>query len=90
MNKVLEPVENTLTGDQLSWKVLGNSPLASSRTDDIWFFDEQNGWLVNSSGYVCKTTDAPLPRLYWQTLFTLYGLGQPSGWLVWFSHRHRG
>ncbi|VAW59776.1 hypothetical protein MNBD_GAMMA11-524, partial [hydrothermal vent metagenome] len=58
MNKVLEPVENTLTGDQLSWKVLGNSPLASSRTDDIWFFDEQNGWLVNSSGYVCKTTDA--------------------------------
>lgn len=42
---------------QLSWHVLPNSPIASSRTDDIWFFDEQTGWLVNSSGYVCKTND---------------------------------
>ncbi|WDE00964.1 hypothetical protein [Thalassomonas actiniarum] len=51
----------------LSWKVLANSPIASSRTDDIWFFDEQTGWLVNSSGYVCKTTDGGecwLPKFY--------------------------
>lgn len=40
---------------EYSWKLLPNSPTASSRTDDIWFFDEQTGWLINSSGYVCKT-----------------------------------
>lgn len=40
------------------WKLLQNSPVANSRTDDIWFFDERTGWLVNSSGYVCKTEDA--------------------------------
>ncbi len=40
------------------WQLLENSPVANSRTDDIWFFDEFTGWLVNSSGYVCKTEDA--------------------------------
>jgi len=40
------------------WQLLQNSPVANSRTDDIWFFDELTGWLVNSSGYVCKTEDA--------------------------------
>jgi photosystem II stability/assembly factor-like uncharacterized protein len=39
------------------WQLLQNSPVASSRTDDIWFFDELTGWLVNSSGYVSKTED---------------------------------
>ena len=34
-----------------------NAPIASSRTDDIWFADPEVGWLVNSSGFVCKTTD---------------------------------
>jgi len=62
MNKVIEPEQkktnkNASANLQLSWKALGHSPIASSRTDDIWFFDEQMGWLVNSSGYVCKTTD---------------------------------
>lgn len=42
---------------QWQWALLPNSPVATSRTDDIWFFDEQTGWLVNSSGYVCKTED---------------------------------
>ena len=42
---------------QLAWNVLPNSPVATSRTDDIWFFDAITGWLVNSSGYVCKTED---------------------------------
>ncbi len=45
------------TQTPLTWNLLPNSPVASSRTDDIWFFNEQVGWLVNSSGYVCKTTD---------------------------------
>ena len=40
------------------WVLLPNSPVASSRTDDIWFFDDLTGWLVDSSGYVCKTEDA--------------------------------
>src|SRR6185295_334322 len=42
---------------QYQWQLLQNSPVANSRTDDIWFFDELTGWLVNSSGYVCKTED---------------------------------
>jgi hypothetical protein len=47
----LAPVTN------YQWQLLQNSPVANSRTDDIWFFDELTGWLVNSSGYVCKTED---------------------------------
>ncbi|WP_414581724.1 YCF48-related protein [Scytonema sp. PCC 10023] len=34
-----------------------NSPIASSRTDDIWFFNPQEGWLVNSNGQVSVTRD---------------------------------
>jgi photosystem II stability/assembly factor-like uncharacterized protein len=34
-----------------------NAPVATSRTDDIWFFDDSNGWLLNSNGQVCQTTD---------------------------------
>jgi photosystem II stability/assembly factor-like uncharacterized protein len=47
----LAPVNN------YQWQLLQNSPIASSRTDDVWFFDALTGWLVNSSGYVCKTED---------------------------------
>jgi photosystem II stability/assembly factor-like uncharacterized protein len=40
------------------WKwVATKSPVATSRTDDIWFFDENNGWLVNSSGQINQTSD---------------------------------
>jgi photosystem II stability/assembly factor-like uncharacterized protein len=40
------------------WKwVATNSPTATSRTDDIWFFDEKKGWLVNSNGDVSQTLD---------------------------------
>lgn len=49
--------KTTFNAQTMRWRVLRNSPVASSRTDDIWFFDENTGWLVNSSGYVCKTTD---------------------------------
>ena len=55
------------------WQVLPNSPAAGTlesgaRTDDIWFFTEQHGWLVNSSGYVCETTDG---GTCWQPKFYL-------------------
>jgi hypothetical protein len=33
------------------------SPVANSRTDDIWFFDDKMGWLVNSNGQVSQTSD---------------------------------
>jgi photosystem II stability/assembly factor-like uncharacterized protein len=33
------------------------APVASSRTDDIWFVDANTGWLVNSNGHVHHTTD---------------------------------
>ncbi|MBW4618100.1 MAG: hypothetical protein KME17_01785 [Cyanosarcina radialis HA8281-LM2] len=34
-----------------------NAPIASSRTDDIWFIDPMVGWAVNSNGQIIKTTD---------------------------------
>ncbi len=40
----------------LTW-VDTNSPVANSRTDDIWFFDADTGWLVNSNGEVERTSD---------------------------------
>ncbi|MBY5890761.1 hypothetical protein HFN49_31805 [Rhizobium leguminosarum] len=43
-----------------TWIVAGDVPVSNSRTDDIWFFDENNGWLVNSNGQVCQTTDGGL------------------------------
>lgn len=40
----------------LTWRKT-NAPLASSRTDDIWFNDLLTGWAVNSDGSIVKTTD---------------------------------
>ena len=40
----------------LRWRPT-NAPLASSRTDDIWFLDPQVGWAVNSNGQIVHTTD---------------------------------
>lgn len=40
----------------LAWRPT-NAPVASSRTDDIWFIDPQVGWAVNSNGQIVKTTD---------------------------------
>lgn len=39
-----------------SWKPT-NAPHASSRTDDIWFLDEDHGWAVNSNGQALYTAD---------------------------------
>ena len=42
----------------LNWKwVETNSPTATQRTDDIWFFDANHGWLVNNNGQVAETMD---------------------------------
>ena len=34
-----------------------NAPVASSRTDDIWFLDPNVGWAVNSNGQIVHTQD---------------------------------
>jgi photosystem II stability/assembly factor-like uncharacterized protein len=44
-----------------------NAPVASSRTDDIWFFDANRGWAVNSNGHVLQTLDGGDS---WQRRFT--------------------
>ncbi|MGH3692879.1 MAG: S8 family serine peptidase [Pseudonocardiaceae bacterium] len=38
------------------WRVT-NAPVASSRTDDIWFRDPLRGWAVNSNGQILHTED---------------------------------
>ena len=40
----------------LRWRAT-NAPVASSRTDDVWFVDEKVGWAVNSDGTILHTTD---------------------------------
>jgi photosystem II stability/assembly factor-like uncharacterized protein len=40
----------------LTWRKT-NAPVASSRTDDIWFIDPNTGWAVNSDGSIIKTSD---------------------------------
>ncbi|MGI9004072.1 MAG: YCF48-related protein [Pseudonocardia sp.] len=40
----------------LTWRAT-NAPVASSRTDDIWFTDPQRGWAVNSNGQILRTED---------------------------------
>jgi photosystem II stability/assembly factor-like uncharacterized protein len=40
----------------LSWRPT-HAPVASSRTDDIWFLDPMVGWAVNSNGSIVHTTD---------------------------------
>src|SRR6266704_3489089 len=40
----------------MSWRPT-HAPIASSRTDDIWFLDPKVGWAVNSNGSIVHTTD---------------------------------
>ncbi len=40
----------------LQWRPT-NAPIASSRTDDIWFVDPDTGWAVNSNGHILMTAD---------------------------------
>src|SRR5215216_4835044 len=43
-----------MTTPQLQWRPT-NAPIASSRTDDIWFLDPSTGWAVNSNGQILIT-----------------------------------
>ncbi|MEP7342259.1 MAG: YCF48-related protein [Acidobacteriota bacterium] len=45
-----------MTTPALQWRPT-NAPVASSRTDDIWFIDPATGWAVNSNGQILMTTD---------------------------------
>jgi subtilisin family serine protease/photosystem II stability/assembly factor-like uncharacterized protein len=45
-----------LAGANPVWRVT-NAPVASSRTDDIWFRDPLRGWAVNSNGQIVHTED---------------------------------
>jgi photosystem II stability/assembly factor-like uncharacterized protein len=44
------------TSLEFTWRKT-NAPVASSRTDDIFFVDPNVGWAVNSNGQVLKTSD---------------------------------
>jgi len=46
----------TVDHSRFFWRPTG-APTASSRTDDIWFLDENVGWAVNSNGQILKTED---------------------------------
>lgn len=48
-----------------------NAPTATSRTDDIWFFDAERGWAVNSNGHVLQTLDGGDS---WQRRFSAQGV----------------
>jgi photosystem II stability/assembly factor-like uncharacterized protein len=50
------PEDELVTPPKFIWRKT-NAPIASSRTDDIWFIDPQVGWAVNSDGKIIKTTD---------------------------------
>lgn len=40
----------------LAWRTT-NAPVASSRTDDVFFVDPNTGWAVNSNGHILMTAD---------------------------------
>jgi photosystem II stability/assembly factor-like uncharacterized protein len=42
--------------EQLRWRPT-NAPIASTRTDDIFFTDPRTGWAANSNGQIVHTTD---------------------------------
>jgi len=46
-----------LSQNNLAWKVLSNSPLLTSRYEDISFIDPQNGWAVSGTPSLIQTTD---------------------------------
>lgn len=43
-----ECLEDSIEVAPLNWRRT-NAPVASSRTDDIWFIDSDAGWAVNSA-----------------------------------------
>src|SRR5690349_17841219 len=63
-----------------------NAPLASSRTDDIWFADADRGWAVNSNGHILHTADG---GQHWVRQYSAAGIylrclgfaGDQIGWV---------
>jgi photosystem II stability/assembly factor-like uncharacterized protein len=49
-------MEVSMADPALVWRPT-NAPVASSRTDDIWFISADTGWLVNSNGNILRTDD---------------------------------
>lgn len=77
----------------LIWRTT-NAPIASSRTDDIWFTDPNTGWAVNSDGSILHTTDGgdswivqhSAPGVYLRCV----GFANPSlGWVGTLSRNQR-
>ncbi|MGH4001354.1 MAG: WD40/YVTN/BNR-like repeat-containing protein, partial [Pseudonocardiaceae bacterium] len=55
--RVREILDDAVGGPHaLTWRAT-NAPVASSRTDDIWFIDPRRGWAVNSNGQILHTED---------------------------------
>ena len=50
------PEDQVAAARALRWRRT-NAPMATLRTDDIWFLDPNIGWAVNSDGQILKTTD---------------------------------
>jgi photosystem II stability/assembly factor-like uncharacterized protein len=71
-----------------------NAPTATSRTDDIWFFDADRGWAVNSNGHVLQTLDGGES---WQRRFSAQGIylrclgfaSEQVGWVGTFARSSR-
>jgi photosystem II stability/assembly factor-like uncharacterized protein len=76
----------SIVGDrQLRWRAT-NAPVASSRTDDVWFLNADVGWAVNSNGQIIKTTNGGASwteqhhdeAVYWRCI----GFASPQrGWV---------
>ena len=71
-----------------------NAPVASSRTDDIWFVDDKTGWAVNSDGNIIHTADGGGSWITQKTLPGIYlrcvGFANAqSGWVGTLSRRQR-
>ena len=49
-------VNGIVLPQQIEWHTLPGSPVAA-RNDDIFFVNETTGWVVNSNGYIFRTTD---------------------------------
>lgn len=49
-------VDSAESAQSLTWRRT-NAPVASSRTDDIWFRTPELGWAVNSNGQIIHTTN---------------------------------
>ncbi len=78
----------------LTWNPT-NAPHASSRTDDIWFFDEDHGWAVNSNGQALYTADGgntwAIKHVFpGRTYLRCVAFSSPShGWIGALSGPHR-